>query len=341
MTKSRNKHKITVLGAGIWGTVMANLLACHGRKVCLWEFFKDVAGKIKSEGTHPDLPDLNLTSRLSVTTDIKAALENSCMCIIAVPSKHVRKIARKIKKYADPSVLFVSLSKGIETSSLKTACEVMEEEIPGLRDRIMILSGPSFAAEVCKGVPTQMILAGKNMNGLLEARRILNLHPLRIEISPDRKGVELGGALKNVYAIGSGIIEGLKNTGKNTEAAFLTQSMLEMHKIITRLGGKPETTRGLSVTGDMILTGTSRKSRNFQFGEKIGRGMKPETARTEIKTAVEGFESVLSMKKLCREIKIKAPIIETLWEILYTNSGPLRILEAMGFNANGAKKSRK
>lgn len=329
----KQKNKIVIIGAGIWGTALAEIIASTKVEVCLWEYFKDVAHQINALRSHPNLPGFKINPRVTVTPDLEESMHGAQMCVFAIPSKFARKIARGMKNLVpqDGAHLFLSVSKGIEKGSIKTVSEIIEEEIPHLRGKVMVMSGPSFATEVLNNVPTKLMLAGYDKKELLKAKKLLEIHPLKVEISSDRKGIELGGAIKNAYAIGSGIIAGLKNTGSNTQAAFLTHSLAELNKIILATGGTSETVYSLATIGDLILTGTSTKSRNYAFGEKIGKGMSVESALEQITSAVEGFETVMSAKKLCARFKIKAPIIGTLWKILYKKDRPSIILESIGF----------
>lgn len=332
--KTKQKNKIVIIGAGIWGTTLAEVIASTGIEVCLWEYFKDVSHQINATRIHPNLPGLKINPDIIVTPHLKESLDGSQMCIFAIPSKFARKIATGMRNLVpqDGAHLFLSVSKGIEKDSIKTVSEIIEEEIPHLKGKVMAMSGPSFATEVLNNVPTKLMLAGYDKKELLKAKKLLEIHPLKVEISLDRKGLELGGALKNAYAIGSGIIAGLKDTGSNTQAAFLTHSLAELNKIILAMGGNSETVYSLATIGDLILTGTSTKSRNYAFGEKIGKGMSVESALKQISSAVEGLETVTSAKKLCTKLKIKAPIISAIWKILYKKARPSIILESIGFS---------
>ncbi|MCG2725829.1 MAG: NAD(P)H-dependent glycerol-3-phosphate dehydrogenase [Elusimicrobia bacterium] len=325
------KIKISVLGGGIWGSVIADILASkQSNEVIVWEFFKNYAYILNKKRAHPNFKELKINKRITITMSLEEALKKADLCVIAVPSRHVRTVIEQARPFVSRKMIFLSLSKGIEADTLMTVSEIIEDELPGLKNRVMAFSGPSFAMEVARKIPTKIILAGRKSLSISKVSKVFNIHPLGIEISHDRKGVELGGALKNVYAIGGGIVKGLTGTGKNTKAAYLTASLQEMKKIIIKLGGHRDTICGLSTTGDLILTSTSNMSRNYRFGKKLAEHKNPKKALREIKTTTEGYNSVLSAKRLCRKNKVKAPIINRIWKIIYKNAKPETILDSIG-----------
>ncbi len=324
-------NKICVLGGGIWGGVIADILASKkSNDIVIWEFFKNYADILNKKRVHPNFRELKISKRIKITISLEEALKNTDLCVIAVPSRHVREIIKHAKPFINGKMTFITLSKGIEANTLMTVSEIIEDELPILKNRVMAFSGPSFAIEVAKKIPTKIILAGKKSLNLLKISKIFNIHPIGVEVCYDRKGVELGGALKNVYAIGGGIVKGLKGTGKNTKAAYLTESLQEMKRIIVKLGGHRDTIVGLSTTGDLILTSTSNMSRNYTFGKKLAEHKNPKKALLEIKTTTEGYNSVLSAKQLCLKNEIKAPIIKAIWRIIYKNAKPESILDSIG-----------
>ena len=325
------KNKICVLGGGIWGSVIADILATKkSNDIIVWEFFKKHADILNKKRLHPNFKELKINKKIKITMSLEEALKKTDLCVIAVSSRHVRTVIKQAKPFITKKMIFISLSKGIEANTLMTVSEIIENELPILKNKVLAFSGPSFAMEVARKIPTKIILAGKKSSQLLKISKIFNLHPLGIEVSYDRKGVELGGALKNVYAIGGGIVKGLQGTGKNTKAAYLTESLREMRSIIIKLGGHRDTIVGLSTTGDLILTSTSNMSRNYRFGKKLAEHKNPKKALVEIKTTTEGYNSVLSAKQLCLQNKIKAPIIKTIWRIIYKNAKPETILDSIG-----------
>lgn len=333
MTKTKKKKEISVIGAGMWGASLADLLARKGLRVLAWEYKKATARSLAKTRTHPALPGFVLHEGVKVCAGLGKAVAKPDLLLMAVDSTHVRGVARALNALlaGKPLPPIVAVSKGIESATLKTVCEIIESEIPRARGRTMIMTGPSFAVEVAAGAPTKVVLAGKDPVWLKRAAALLEGGHLKLELSDDRLGAELGGSLKNVYAIGSGIIDGLSKASKNSEAAFLIESASELRRIITALGGRSHTAWGLSGMGDLLLTATSAKSRNFRFGREIGQGYTPAEAQKRIKTVVEGVESLKNARALCARHGLKSPVINCIWKIIYQGHPPASILEAAGF----------
>ena len=334
---TKNKKEIAVIGAGTWGASLADLLARKGCRVLAWEYNKATARSLSRTRTHQALPGFILHEDVAVHTDLEKVLSRPDLILMAVDSSHVRGLARTINTLlaGRPLPPIIAVSKGIEVGTLKTVCEIMESEIPRARGLTMIMTGPSFAVEVAAGAPTKVVLAGKDPLVLKKAAALMEGGPLKLELSDDRLGAELGGSLKNVYAIGSGIIDGLSKAAKNSEAAFLIESASELRRIITALGGRSHTAWGLSGMGDLLLTATSAKSRNFRFGREIGRGHSAAEAQKRIKTVVEGFEALKNARALCAKHGLKSPVINCIWKIIYQGYPPASILEAAGFRKPG------
>ncbi|HNW45007.1 MAG TPA: NAD(P)H-dependent glycerol-3-phosphate dehydrogenase [Elusimicrobiales bacterium] len=331
--KTKKNKKISVIGAGMWGASLADLLARQGCRVLAWEYNKATARSLNKHRKHPAMPDFVLHEGVEVRAELDRVVLRPDLLLIAVDSSHVRGIARTLNTLlaGRPLPPIIAVSKGIEAGTLKTVCEVLESEIPRARGRTMIMTGPSFAVEVAAGAPTKVVLAGRDAAGLKRAAALMEGGPLKLELSDDRLGAELGGSLKNVYAIGSGIIDGLSKAAKNSEAAFLIESASELRRIITALGGRSRTAWGLSGMGDLLLTATSAKSRNFRFGREIGHGHTTAEAQKRIKTVVEGFEALKNARALCAKHGLKSPVIECIWKIIYQGHAPASILEAAGF----------
>lgn len=322
-----------MLGAGLWGTALADHLARKGAQVRLWEFFADLARKLEKGRRHPHIPGFRLHSRIRVTSDMGEAAAGARVFVMVLPSAVVRKTARALRPFLEraagrPSL--VNASKGVEPQSLRTMGEALLEELPFLAGGLFTLSGPSFAREVVRGVPTRLVLAGPRNGKTAWLLRLFNGGAIRVEHSPDRIGVELGGSLKNVLAIGCGILDGLK-AGANTKAALMTQGISEMGLLIERLGGRRETIYGLAGLGDLIATGSSPESRNRALGEKLGQGKGIARALREIPTVTEGVESAQSARTLVQASKLKAPLLDAIWRVVHRNAPPSRVIEALGF----------
>lgn len=325
-------NKICVLGAGLWGTVLARHLARGGRPVWLWEFFPGPAERLERSRRHPLLPGVRLPPSVRVVPDIGEAAAGAEGIVAALPSAHVRSAARELARVqrGRPPRWALSASKGIEPGTCRTMSEILEEEIPGLRGRTWALSGPSFAREVARGERTRLVMAGPAIPAALAGA--FRGKFLSVERSPDRKGVELCGSLKNVLAVGCGILDGL-GAGANTKAAFLTQGLREMGALVRACGGRPATACGPSGLGDLIATGTSRESRNRAFGEKLGAGKSVRSSMREIPTVIEGFASARSAAELLRRRGVRAPLLEAIAAILHRGRPASRLPLAMGFGA--------
>jgi glycerol-3-phosphate dehydrogenase (NAD(P)+) len=314
-----------VLGGGLWGTVLANHLGRPGRQVLLWEVFPEAAERLERSRRHPHIPGFRLGDSVEVTSDLSQA-EGSDVLLFVLPSQFTRATARKLRPLLRSRPRVVNASKGIEPGTLLTQGEIISSE---LKLPVWTLSGPSFAREVAQGVPTALMLAGPAA-GRADLRRLFHGGALSVSTSDDRKGVELGGSLKNVLAIGAGICDGL-GTGTNTKAALFTEGMAEMAQLVRRCGGSYETVYGLSGLGDLILTGTGSESRNRAFGEKLGQGRTPARARREIATVVEGIEAAQSAYALARRAKVKTPLISAIWAAVHRGKPPRKVIDALGF----------
>lgn len=333
MKKTRTADKICVLGAGLWGAALADHLARRGYPVRLWEIFKDAANHLQKTRRHPHMPDFRLAPGVRVDSDMGDCLDGAGMVLMVVPSAFVRRTARAVRPLLEAArrkPTFVNASKGVEPGSLRTMGEAILEEVPTLEDHLFTLSGPSFAKEVARGVPTRLVLAGPSGPRASAALRALSGGAIRVEHSPDRVGVELGGSLKNVLAIGCGVLDGV-GAGANTKAAFIVAGMREMGALIERLGGRRETIFGLAGLGDMIATGSSAQSRNRTLGEKLGSGRTLAKALREIPTVAEGVESALSAHTLAKAGGLKCPLVEAVYRVVHRGAPARTVVKALGF----------
>lgn len=316
----------------MWGSALAQNLSGKGQEIWLWEFFPEAARALQLSRKHPQMPGFTLSREITATSDLTKTVENAGVVFFVLPSHFVGRTAKAFSKIVKGNKPFlVNASKGIEPRTLRTMGEVIAAEMPQIAKRLCTLSGPSFAREVAQGVPTKMILAGPASPEAERIRRLLSGGSLQVEWSRDRKGVELGGSLKNVLAIGCGILDGVR-AGSNTKAALMIQGMAEMGKLIVRCGGKPGTIYGLAGLGDLIATGTSVHSRNRALGEKMGTGKTLKKALGEIPTVVEGLQAAQSARALCLRMKVKAPLISAIWQVLYREASPRLIVRSLGFN---------
>ena len=333
-----NINNIAVFGAGIWGSVIAQHLAKNGYNVRLWEYSEPLLNVLKTSGTHPNIPNFKIHDNIKLTGNVKEAVENADMLVFVISSKAIRSFCREqLKPLLNGKVLpVVSASKGIEEKSFKTICEIIEEELPQLQDKVMAFSGPSFALEVAQNVPTKIMLAGKDPVLVEDIRRVFDADPIIVVPSSDRRGVEYGGGIKNVVAIGAGVIDGIGD-GANAKAALITQALQEMNDLIISQGGQPNTVYSLAGFGDAILTGMSAISRNRRLGEKLGSGLSLEEAKKEVGTIAEGVNSVQSVYDISRKNQLNTPIIDAIWQIVCQGKKPHVLLQAMGFVNRGDK----
>ncbi len=331
-----NINKIAVFGAGIWGSVIAQHLAKQGYKVSLWEYNTHLLHDLQTMGRHPNIPNFKIHDNIRLTGSVPEAVENADMLVFVISSKAIRMFCREqLKPLLNGKVLpVVSASKGIEDKTFKTICEIIEEELPQLQGKVLSFSGPSFALEVAQNVPTKIMLAGKDPALVDEIRPVFDGDPIIIVPASDRRGVEYGGAIKNVLAIGAGVIDGIRD-GANSKAALLTQALQEMSSVLVSQGGQAETVYSLAGFGDAILTCMSAISRNRRLGEKLGSGLTLEEAQKEVGTIAEGVNSVQSVYDIARKNNLNTPIIDAIWNIVCQGQKPHVLLQAMGFKNRG------
>ncbi len=333
-----NIRKITVFGAGIWGSVIAQHLAKKGFAVSLWEYNETLLNALKTMGRHPNIPNFKIHDNIHLTGDVTEAVANTDLIVFVISSKAIRLFCREqLKPLLNGRIVpVVSASKGIEDKSFKTICEIVEEELPQLKDNVLAFSGPSFALEVAQNVPTKIMLAGADDKLVARVAEVFNGDPIIVVPAQDRRGVEYGGGIKNVLAIGCGVIDGIGD-GANAKAALITQALQEMNDILVSQGGQAGTVYSLAGFGDAILTGMSAISRNRRLGEKLGTGLSLEEAKKEVGTIAEGVNSVQSVYDIARKNNLNTPIIDAIWQIVCQGKKPHVLLHAMGFVNRGNK----
>lgn len=304
--------KVTVLGAGGWGTALAIAALGRGHEVALWTPFTEEADHIsRFREQEKLLPGVKIPDAIGVTTDLSVA-EGSAIAILAVPSQAMRETARRLKSIQNPGIV-VNVSKGIEAGTYLRMSQVLGEELPGAR--ICVLSGPSHAEEVARGVPTSVVVASADKRAAETVQEALMSRSFRIYTHEDIVGVELGGALKNIIALAAGICDGL-GLGDNTKAALLTRGLTEIARLGVSLGARENTFAGLAGIGDLVVTCTSMHSRNRRFGILVGKGTAPAQALAEVGT-VEGYHAVKTAWELARRQGVEMPITEQCYHVLY------------------------
>lgn len=310
--------KVAVIGTGSWGVALATHLAKLGNEVKMWSFSEEEAQLINEERRCKFLPDLVIPEGITVVTDLEQVVTGSDIVIHVTPSKFVRETIKKYKAYLTNQAVIIC-SKGLENDTLKTLSQVAEEELPG--KRIGIFSGPSHAEEVSIAIPTAIVIGSKEDSVIEEVQSLFMNENMRVYASHDVKGVELGGALKNIIAFCAGIAAEIK-MGDNTFAALITRGLVEISRLGEAMGAQKETFYGLSGLGDLIVTCLSEHSRNRRAGKLIGRGLSVEEAKKEIGMTVESMDNIEAAYKLAKQYNIELPIVNTVYDVLFNGLKP-------------------
>lgn len=309
--------KIAVFGAGTWGIALARLLAVNGRDVTVWSAIPTELKSLSTTHRHPNLPGMELPSSMHYTADIEEACAGKDILLFAVPSPFVRTTARKAAPYITNDQLIVDVAKGIEDKTLMTMSEIIEDELAKQKcsARVVALSGPTHAEEVARDMPTLIVAASEEEEAAKTVQKAFSTPTFRVYTNNDRRGTELGGAVKNVIALAVGIALGL-GYGDNAKAALITRGNAELSRLGTAMGCKPETFSGLSGMGDLIVTCTSMHSRNLHAGMLLGRGKTAEEAKTEVGQVVEGINALPAACRLAKKYKVDMPIVQSVDAIL-------------------------
>lgn len=324
---------IAVIGAGSWGTTLASLLVEKGYDVTLWAHEAELVEEITLRRTNSTyLPEIQLPQGIRATNDIAAAVQKSRYIVNVVPTQFTRSVFRAAAPSIPKDTVIVSASKGIEQGSLMTVSGILKEVVT--RD-VAVLSGPSFAHEVIRKMPTAVTLATVRHDTGLLLQEIFNTHYFRVYTHTDIIGVELGGALKNVVAIASGICDGL-GLGHNSRAALITRGLSEIARLGESLGSGQMTFSGLSGLGDLVLTCTGPLSRNYSIGVSLGRGKNLQEILAATKSVAEGVATALSAYELSQKQGVEMPIVEQVYKVLYKDKDPA---EAVHMLMNRALKS--
>jgi len=320
------KQKITVLGAGSWGTALAILLAKNGHDVLLWGRNKEKIAAMQSAGENTYfLPGVAFPETLNLTSDLQQAVLQSDDILVVVPSHAFRDTLLHISTIK-PAIQGISwATKGLEPGTHQLLHQVVDELFPNL-SRKAVISGPTFAAEVAMGLPTAVTIASNDINYAQHFAELLCNATLRPYVSQDIIGLEIGGAAKNVMAIAAGIADGL-GYGANTRSALITRGLHEISRLSDKLGGENHTMMGLSGLGDLLLTCTDDQSRNRRMGLAIGSGKTIEQAEAEIKQVVEGVQAARQIYIMAKELKIEMPIVEQVYQVLYQGLDPKKAVK--------------
>jgi glycerol-3-phosphate dehydrogenase (NAD(P)+) len=321
------KKLVTIFGAGSWGTAIAKNISDNGYRVKLWAKEEDVVESIvKFKENKPYLPGIKLSSLIHPTNSLDSDLFDSDFLIFSIPTQFIRSSLISMKDMIPKDSILINTSKGIEQSSMKPICSIFKDILPRVARRYVTMSGPSFAYDVAMRLPTSVTLASTNPLLLPGAMKIFENENFKTYTSNDVVGVELGGSLKNVIAIGAGILDGLQSS-ESTKAAFITRGLKEIRTLSKFLGAKNITFMGLSGIGDLMLTAYGKQSRNRSLGVHIGKGQNIRKILASTTTVAEGFYTSEAIYQLTKKYKIHSPIIESIYKILYKNSDPKKMVK--------------
>ena len=309
--------KVSVLGSGGWGTAIAVMLSKNGHDVTLWSFLEtEKEDLVKYRENKSFLPGIKIPENIKLTSELSECSDVDIV-VIATPSHGVRAVARKFSKYAKRDLIILNISKGIEEQTYMTLSKVLKEELP--QCKVAVMSGPSHAEEVSKGIPTTNVVASDSEKVAEFIQDVFMNPSFRIYTNKDITGVEIGGSLKNVYALCCGIIDGM-GLGDNTKAALMTRGLDEMRRLGVKMGADSSTFSGLSGIGDLIVTCTSMHSRNRRAGILIGQGKTVGDAQAEVKMVVEGVKTCRAAKELADRVGVEMPIINEAYDVLFNNA---------------------
>ena len=308
--------RITMLGAGAWGTALAKILHENGNLVTLWDKDGDLLQHVQRGNNEKYLADIALPTEWKTQPDFKTAIGGAECVVLAIPSQAFREVSEKLKGHPG---IFVSVTKGIEIETGDTMSRILREQAPA--NRVAALSGPSFAREVALGIPTTIVCACESDGTAKTVQGLFHRPEFRIYRSTDILGVEYGGALKNVIAVGAGVSDGL-GYGDNTKAGLVTRALSEIRRLGMACGAQAETFSGLSGLGDLMLTCFSKQSRNRDLGERLGHGESIEAIQASHPKLAEGYPTARSAHRLAKEKKVATPIIDEVHAMLYEGKKP-------------------
>lgn len=322
-------QKVAVLGAGSWGTALSIVLSDNNHDVRLWSHRREQVDEINEKHTNKRYLDVTLPKQLKAYHSLKEALEGVDAIVIVVPSSAIREVAQKIKPYLTNDILLIHASKGIEPESLKRVSELISEELPEFKMRnLVVLSGPSHAEEVALRSPTTVTVASNSLDSAEKVQHLFMNDYFRVYTSTDVIGVELGGALKNIIALGAGISDGL-GFGDNAKAALITRGLAEITRLATKMGANPLTFLGLCGVGDLIVTSTSKHSRNWRAGHMLGQGKSIDEILNEMGMVVEGIRTTKAAYQLSKKYHVEMPITAGLYEVLFNEKDPKDIVSEL------------
>lgn len=318
--------KVSILGSGSWGIALAVLLHKNGHEITVWSAREAKIEMLKEKHELEMLPGVRLPEDTVFTTDDREAVEGQDLLVMAVASSFTRSTAHRLSALVAPGQKILNVAKGIEEHTLMTLSEIIEQEIP--QADVAVMSGPSHAEEVGRGIPTTIVVGAKSKETAEYIQNLFMNEAFRVYISPDILGMELGGALKNVVALAAGIADGL-GYGDNTKAALITRGLAEIARLGMAMGGKFETFCGLTGIGDLIVTCASMHSRNRRAGILIGQGKTCDEAMAEVQMVVEGVYSAKAAMELAEKYQVQLPIIEQVNKVLFENKSAAQAMKEL------------
>lgn len=319
--------KVAVLGAGSWGTALAIVLADNKHDVHLWTHREEQAEIMNRTHKNEKYLEIMIPKEIKATSNMEEAVKGCAAVVIVVPTKAIRSVCSQLATFIDPNTAIIHASKGIEPDSLKRVSQMISEEIPNYsHEDVVVLSGPSHAEEVAKRQPTTVTVSAINEDKAALAQNLFINNVFRVYTSTDVIGIELGGALKNIIALGAGISDGL-GYGDNAKAALMTRGLAEITRLGTTLGANPLTFLGLPGVGDLMVTCTSVHSRNWRAGNLIGRGQSLDDVLEQMGMVVEGVRTTKAAYQLSEEQHVEMPITEGIYEILVNNKEPVEVVD--------------
>lgn len=322
-----NVLKVAVLGGGSFGTVLANIAASNGNNVALWVRDSDQALRINSEGANSSYhPELKLSSNIEASEELEEVIKDSSLILIATPSLIFENIVERIAPMIEARAHIISCTKGIKLDPFRSMSDIISSKIDLDRNQVGVLSGPNLAREIAEHKVAGTVIASKNNNLIKDVKTALASDTFKVYSSDDIQGVELAGALKNIYAIICGMADSL-NVGENAVGLILTRSMAEMSRFAVAKGANPITFLGLAGMGDLVATCTSTLSRNFQLGFNLGSGMNLEEAKDKVGQVAEGIRTLEVIKKESSRLNIKMPLVDSLYNIIYKESSANTLID--------------
>lgn len=309
--------RIVVVGGGSWGTTLANLLAKNGHEVALWVREQELMAEMRANRENRwYLPGITLDDNLNIYNDINQAVGESDTFVFAVPSQFFRSVLSTLRHAIPKRAKIICANKGIEVGTLSTMSEIVTQELASIKPSFSMLSGPSFAKEVAQEIPTAVALACVDKKVCKELQELFANEYFRVYSSNDVRGVELGGAVKNIIAIAAGVADGMQ-FGTNSRAALITRGLAEMSRLGKAMGGNPQTFMGLAGLGDLVLTCTGDLSRNRQVGLRLGKGQKLIDIMHDMKMVAEGVKTTEAVYEIGKKLNVELPITEQVYKVLY------------------------